>query len=480
MTTHRLTDDLDEDLDQALREIAGSEVRHKSVALYDLTKSLFKAGLGQEVAKVVAETKKLIGDIERDGNEEVRLESYANVCKALAITEAVEDVTRLVADFPRITRNQWEDTDIGGAFLTLCESVLDDVDDIEKAIAFIQGIAGDEQRDYAYGHVCKAYARLGQSNDALQLAFQIGDEAPSYRKSFCLSECAEALSGLGASEDALVVARQIPEDSSRSSALFAVAQSLAEMGRDDEARLILEQAQAISGELRSEREFALVRASTILATLGDADEALAVANQIGQERPRYSQAVANICGALASKGDLSEAQSMASNADDWDLVALGIVKGLTSAGDLEEAEKILMGIQDEGQDCEGWETIGGRLSSESNTSEVMRIAEHLPKYSGDGIIRSLIESLAKEGNYQDAVEIVGQRWRSDPISRVESLAAIFRGARIGTPQLDDAAQLKVGTTERPAVVIRSEIAADVGQHTPKESRKKGFFSKLFG
>jgi len=479
MATHPLTDDLDANLDQALREISGSSgVKDRSVALYDLTKALFKAGLVQNVATVVAETRKLIGDIERDRSDDC-LESYANVCKALAITEDVEEVTRLVSDFPRITKNKWDDTALGGAFLALCESVLDDVDDVGKALAFIQGIAGDEQRDYANGHVCKAYARLRRANDTLQLASQIGDEAPFHRKSFCLAECAEVLGGLGAAEDASVVARQTPADRYRSSGLFAAAISFAGLGRNDEARTVLEQAQAIPGELRSEREFALVRASTILATLGDVDEALAVANQIGQERPRYSQAVANICRAMASRGDLSEAQSVASKVANRDLVELGIVKGLTSAGRLEEAEDILVRMKGKEQRFEGWETLGRRLSNESQTSEVMRIAERLPTYKGDDIVRSLIESLAKEGKYQDAVAVVAERWSFGTISRVEALATIFYGVRTGTPQLVEPEQLEVEDSGSPAAVIRSEIADDIGQPILKEAGTKGFFNRLF-
>lgn len=480
MTTHRLIDDLDADLDQALGEIARtSGVRAKSLALYDLTKALSKAGLGEEVATVVAETRKFIGEIELDRSDD-RTESYANVCRALAITETAEEVTRLVEDFPRVTRNQWNDTDSGGVFLALCESVLDDVDDLEKALALIRGIADGEQRDYAYGHVCKAYARLGRANDALELAPKIGDQDPFNKKSYCLAECAEALIRVGAAEDALDVAGQIPADRCRSAALFAVAQSLAGLGRGDEARTVLEQAQAIPGELRSEREFALVRTSAILATLGDFDEALAVANQIGPERPRYSQAVANLCREMASRGDLDEARSLASKVENRDVVALGIVKGLTSVGRLQEAEDILIRIKDEEQAFEGWDTLGRKLSSESHTSEVMRIAERLPGYKGDDIVRSLVESLAKEGRFQDAVAIVAERWSTSPISRIEALGVIYHGARTGTPQLIDAGQLEVENYGEQAAIARSDNVADAGQHTSKEAGKKGFFGRLFG
>ena len=118
-------------------------------------------------------------------------------------------------------------------FITL----LDDTNDVEKALAIILGIADGEQKDCANGHVCKAYARLGQANNALISASRIGDEAPFHWRSFYLAECVEVLSGAGAAEDALEFARQIQTDHSRTTALFAVAQSFADSGRGKVLRL---------------------------------------------------------------------------------------------------------------------------------------------------------------------------------------------------------------------------------------------------
>ena len=481
MAAHPLKDDLSTDLKEALREIArSSDIFARSLALYDLTKALSNAGLVQETNTVVAEARNLISDIERERHEEVRTRSYANVTKAIAITDTAEEVTRLVADFQRVTRVDWTDMDYWGALLVFSESILEDTDDVQKALALIRGIPGNEQREYANGSVCKTYARLGQANDVLELASQIEDQAPHNIRSFILAECAEILGAAGAAEDALQVARQTPTDRNRSNALYAVAQSFSKLGRVAEARTALEQARVIHRDGRGGKEFALMRASTILAKMGDFDEALAVANEIEPERPRHSHAVADVCRSMACRGNLSEAQRLASKVDNKDAVALGIVKGLTDGGRLGEAEKILMRIKDEDQRREGWETIGRRLSSESNTSEVMRIAERLPRYNGDDILRSLIESLAKVGNYQEAVEIVAQRWRSDPVSRVDALATIFRGARIGTPQLDDADQLQVEDSASPADFIGSDNVADVGQQATRSATRKGFSRKLFG
>lgn len=487
MAAHPLIDALDTDLNQALREIAATnDAIAKSVVLYDLTKALFKAGLAQQVATVAEEMRKFIRDLERHRSDEVRAKSYGNACKALAITDGADEVNALVADFPRIAGSQWDDTDTGGTLFALCDSILDDTDDVEKALALIHGISDKKISNYAYGSVCKAYARLGQADNALRLASRIGDEPPLHQRSFCLTMCAETLGDMGAAEDALIIAQQIAAGRFRLSALFSAAQSFANLGRDNQTRTILEQALAIPGESRSQREFAMVRASTALATLGHIDEALAVASQIDQERPRYFQAIANICRAMAHRGNLSEAQSLASKIENRDVVALGIVKGLTSAGRLEEAENILGRIKDEEQRSEGWETLGRKLSHGSHTSETLRIVEHLPEFLGNSIVRLLVESLAKEGKYQDAVAIVAQRWSSNPISRVEVLASIFYWARAGNPQLADPKQLEVADSGRPVDVGLAEFAFDVGQQTSDETtkkgffRKNGFFSRLFG
>lgn len=484
MYTQPMMENLRKDLGQALREIASSrDLRAGSLALYDLTKALSNAGRGQEAAAVAAESKKLIGNIGREGSEETRLGSYLNVCKALTITETADEVTRLVLEFSRVTRVRMAEGDKDGALLALSESLLDDTNDVEKALAIILGIADGEQKDCANGHVCKAYARLGQANNALILASRIGDEAPFHWRSFYLAECVEVLSGAGAAEDALEFARQIQTDHSRTTALFAVAQSFADSGRGDEARTVLEQAQAIPGDRRSERESGLARGSMVLATLGSIDEALATADGIERERPRHSFAVAGICRAVASWGDLREASSLASKADNRDVAALGMVKGLVDAGRFEEAEDVLKGMKDEEQLSDGWETLGQRMASEGRSAEVATIVRHLSGDKADDVIRSLVQSLAREGKFQDAKAIVAQRWPTGPISRVEAMAPVYREMLAAASQLapgDHHVGKVVEELREHADAPSAGIAARGMPGSAPESPKKGFFKRLFG
>ena len=147
MSEQSLTDDLKPALDEALREVGMSnDVMAKSVVLYDMSRAVFKAGLTEVTDRVVEEARKLTADIPKETSEESRVQSYMNICKALAITEPPEKVAAFVAAFPVVTRVQMADRDVGGALMTVSESIPDDTDDVLKALALIPGINDDEQR----------------------------------------------------------------------------------------------------------------------------------------------------------------------------------------------------------------------------------------------------------------------------------------------------------------------------------------------
>jgi tetratricopeptide (TPR) repeat protein len=430
-----LSNDLHADLGEALRWLArGAEGELSGVSrfLHDLTKALHKAGLTQDATRVAAEARKLIPSIQREPTQQTRGEAFFYVLKALAITERAEEITKILADVARITRIQFTAEDISGSFMAISESVLDDTDDVRKAQVLISSITDSERKGSALGHLCKTLVRLGRLGEALELATQISDEPPHYWRSFFLSQCVETLCKLGVVDDALGVAKQISRDAFRSTALFAGAQSLADLGRIPEAEAVLEQAMTIPEEGRSGQEFAFGRAAKIQAILGHVDEALEMASHIERQRPRYSSAIAEICRMVASKGQCPQALALASKADNRDVALVGVVEGLASAGLLIEAENVLNQVKAEEQRWDGWEALGLKLASEAKGTEAIKAANRFPgqlSYRGDRIIASLVLALSKEGKYSDARRVIVQRWRSDPISRVEAMTAIWSASQ---------------------------------------------------
>ena len=432
MTSQRLMDEIPRSVTQALQELGrSSDVRAKSKMCFEMTKTLFKAGLASQAKPVTAATKNLVRDIERESSEEVRAEAFSNVLKALAIADPVDDVIRLAVDFPRVIGQTFDDS----VFWVISSSVSEDLDDVDKAFAFMGKISNRQSRvrDYAYADISKAYARLGRTGDALRMATRIGDES---KKSFCMADCALTLSEAGAAEDALAFVREVSDEHVGSSPLFGVAQNLADLGRIDEAREVLEQAQALPQEQRpSSRESASLMASRILATLGEFDKALAVAGEIEPDRPRYSSALAGIGEALASKGDLPGATALASTAANRDEVELGIVRGLTTAGRFNEAEEVINRLRDQEQRANGWESLGHGFARDTNADEVVRVAGYVPGYRADNLFQALVQSLTQAADYQDAMAVAARRWPSDPFSRLEALAVIFREANARNPEL---------------------------------------------
>ena len=464
MTSQRLMDEIPRSVTQALQELGrSSDVRAKSKMCFEMTKTLFKAGLASQAKPVTAATKNLVRDIERESSEEVRAEAFSNVLKALAIADPVDDVLRLAVDFPRVIGQTFDDS----VFWVISSSVSEDLDDVDKAFAFMGKISNRQSsvRDYAYADICRAYARLGRTEDALRMATRIGDES---KKSFCMADCALTLSEAGAAEDALAFAREVSDEHVGSSPLFGVAQNLADLGRIDEAREVLEQAQALPQEQRpSSRESASLMASRILATLGKFDKALAVAGEIEPDRPRYSSALAGIGEALASKGDLPGATALASTAANRDEVELGIVRGLTTAGRFNEAEEVINRIRDQEQRADGWESLGQGLARELNTEEVFRIAPHLRGYRAHDLFQLLVESLAREAKYQNAMTVAAERWPSDPFRRLDALAAIYREAKAQTP--DFVERIQIGYAEGRG---RAEITVTDPPHNGAEAHSK--------
>ena len=456
MTSQRLMDEIPRFVTQALRELEmSSDVRARSKFCYEMTKTLVKAGLASKAEPVTAATKDLVRGIERERSEEVRAEAFSNVLKALAITDPVDEVTRLAVDFSRVIGQTPDDS----VFFGISSSVSEDLGDVHKAFAFMGKISNRQSsvRDYAYADICRAYARSGRTEDALRMATRIGDES---ERSFCMSDCALALSEAGAAEEAFVFAREVSDEHVGSSPLFGIAQNLADSGRIDEAREALEQAQALPQEQRrSSRESTSLLASRVLATLGEFDKALAVAGEIEPERPRYSAALAGIGEALASKGDLPRATALASKVSNRDEVELGIVRGLTTAGRFNEAEEVINRLRDQEQRANGWESLGQGLARELNTEGVSRIAPHLRGYRADGLFQLLVESLAREAKYQDAMTVAAGRWPSDPFRRLDALAAIYREAKAQTPDLVE--QIRIGCEEARG---RAEITVEGRSH----------------
>ena len=431
MTSQRLMDEIPRSVTPALQELGmSSDVRAKSKMSYELTKTLFKAGLASQAKPVTAATKNLVRGIERERSEEVRAEAFSNVLKALAIADPVDDVIILAVDFPRAIGQPFDDS----VFWVISSSVSEDLGDVDKALAFMGKISNRQSsvRDYAYADICRAYARLGRTEDALRMATRIGDES---KKSFCMSDCALTLSEAGAAEDAFAFAREVSDEHVGSSPLFGVAQNLADLGRIDEAREVLEQAQALPQEQRpSSRESASLMASRILATLGEFDKALAVAGEIEPDRPRYSSALAGIGEALASKGDLPGATALASKAANRDEVELGIVRGLTTARRFNEAEGMVRRLRDGEKRADGWYTLGHGFARDTNADEVVRVAGNVPGYRADSLFQALVQSLAQAADYQEAMAVAARRWPSDPLSRLEALAVIFREANARNPE----------------------------------------------
>lgn len=428
-----LLTDLRADLDEALRWLergVKGELRAFQF-FHDLTKALCQAGLTGEATRVTTQARNLIALVQKEPNEAIRGEAFGYAFKALAITESIEEIRRVLVDGTRIAKLQLTDSDAGGMLWVASESVLDATEDVSKALALISGIVdGTPQKDYAYKDVCEALVRIGRMQESVELAARISDGPPDHRRSFALTDCVRTLSERGSVDDGLKVAQQIQEDGCRSSALFAVAESLATVGRAEEARGVLAQALAIPQQRRSSQEFAFLSAATIKAAVGNFDEALATANHIERHRPRYSSAIANICRVVASKGDLPQALTLANKADNRDVATLGVVQGLIGAGLLKEAEDVLKSIRDEEQRWEGWETLALRLASDAKVEDAVRIADRFPKrYQGDNVIRSLAVALAKQGKYPDARKIVLQRWRSAPGSRVEVMAAMWTASQ---------------------------------------------------
>ena len=216
---------------------------------------------------------------------------------AITATEGIDDERFRVDHLDDIAVAQANAGDADGAKLT-----------IEKALATAARIEDDGRRDWAFGHIVSAHARMGDFREALAAAARIEDG--EYRAE-ALADIAEARARSGDTEgaaqsirQALAAAARIKNEDDRAESLAEIAEAQADAGDAEGAKQTLERALATAArvERRYYRDWAFERIARARARIGEFREALATAAKIEDEDDR-AEALADIAEAQAKSGD---------------------------------------------------------------------------------------------------------------------------------------------------------------------------------
>lgn len=397
-----------------------------SSALYDMAKALVRAGLDREAGTVAAESLKVIPRVQ-ELDETFRGFCVGDILRTLIVTKQYDEALRLAREPQTVLGPAVGTQERGAALRCVIASLAEDLGDFERALQLLPDVVDPEQRDFARGDLCKALALAGRLEDALEVIQRISDEAPSCWGSFYLSQASIALCDAGRTADALRFANLIVNGGSRQTALFSVAEALAKEGKTTDARALMELAMRIPCE---ERDWALFRASLVIAQTGDVEEALATAKKISGDNYHYGSAVQVICKVAARNGQIARALHIASELDGGkDKAIAEIAKGLAESGRTEEAESTARRIAGDEERSDALSAIAEGLARKGKISEAMEMVQHLPEEFSYRVLApydACVDTLWRAGWVDEAMEII----RSYSSCRqVEVLAKLYSEIR---------------------------------------------------
>lgn len=392
-----------------------------SKCIYEISKSLVKVGLVEEIEVAIQEAFKVIPRF-KEGEPDSLLEPLQFVCRTLLVTGRSEEALRVARD----VRSVAGVTDEDGILVRVLSRDLGEAGEFEKALNITEEISGKKQYPYALSDICKALARAGQINRALEVAEGIADEPPLSDRAFTLGEVCEILCEVGQGEAALSIARAISKESPsfRQSALFNVAEDFAKRGQIDDARATAKEALDITYK---DQSWSLYRASEVLAQAGEIEEALETARKI-DKRKWYSYALRAVCRALAESGQVEEALNIARGLDDKAerSEALSLIsQALAEAGRISEAQEIAYKISDDDKRSEALASVSRSLARGGKVNEALKIVQKLPEeyaYRGIDTFDTLVKTLTQTGRIDEAMGIARMY---DSTLRVGALAEIY-------------------------------------------------------
>jgi tetratricopeptide (TPR) repeat protein len=185
-----------------------------------------------------------------------------------------------------------------------------------RALGVVEGIENERSRETGLYNVAPALVQAGLFDQALAVAERIKGKRS---RAHALIRLAEVSAQAGQFDQALAVTEGLEDKWARARALCNVAQALVQGGEKqkavDAANWALAAAEGIRVEL-----YLLIQLAEVLAQAGQFDQALAVAEGIGDEEARAA-ALSGVAQALARVGERQRAAEVASQ-------ALAVTEGL--------------------------------------------------------------------------------------------------------------------------------------------------------
>jgi tetratricopeptide (TPR) repeat protein len=325
--------------------------------------------------------------------------------------------------------------DLDGAFKT---TELIDVDDRDRALAGIAEVQteagnfagalqtlsriGDDWTEAETGHeIALAQADAGKLVDAGTTVRLIRNE--SYAN-FARRAIADHQVKAGDVDGALETLRGIPRPGSRIVAYFGIVNALADLGKMDEARRILDRElrPAVEIDDPAQRAIALRSLAVGLARIGEIEEALGIARGLDDPRERaYAlQAIAEIHAEAgdrpAALGLLDEAATSAKSAaapDQGDAILSHAAEGYSDIGDFDRAAAIAATVEDAGRRTQLFIEIGRQAASAGQPNLARQNFDAAWQSAGlppDDIDRSLaagavIRARARTGDIEGALRL---------------------------------------------------------------------------
>lgn len=220
------------------------------------------------------------------------------------------------------------------------------------ALQFSQKISDRDLQSWATTEIAIGLARVGQFDQALQVAERIWIPPQFDRQSYAYAEIAIAMARAGQYDQALQVIEKASDASLRTYGFSSIVEAMAVAGERERALNISDQALQAAKSIKDEKErsSALAEVAIAMAKAGQFDKALQIAKDVSDKYlARNSYALSGIVKEMAKVGQFDRAQQIAKGIKDGEFRAsalVGIVEGMAKAGQFDKAIQVSQGVKD--------------------------------------------------------------------------------------------------------------------------------------